>query len=97
MKVEFINEVIISEDTHCTAQIFWHTHYPMKGGKFPFNHPVSKETIDSFRARGYWASCYPEGDGITFYSLNGPKDDQQVVKDIEECFGFVVSFGQRKL
>jgi len=47
--------------------------------------------IDAFRDKGYWASCFPEGDGITFYSLDGPKDDEQVVKDIEGCFGFTVS------
>lgn len=90
MEVRFTNEVIISEDTHCTAKILWRNRHPMRGGKFPLGHPVSSEMMVSFRSRGYWASCYPEGDGITFYRLDGPKDDRQVIKDIEECFGFTV-------
>jgi hypothetical protein len=42
-------------------------------------------TIDAFRDRGYWASCFPEGDGITWKPLNG-QSDEQCLKDIIECF-----------
>lgn len=90
MKVRFCNEFIIAEDCHCTAKIHWRGRWPMWGGLFPSDHPASREAMKTFRDRGYWASCFPEGDGITFYSLDGPKDDEVVIKDIEECFGFIV-------
>lgn len=51
----------------------------------PGEMPVSKTKLGSFRARGYWASCFPEGDGITFEALNG-QDDETIMKDIGECF-----------
>lgn len=85
MEVKFTNE-----KGNCTAKILWHGSYPMRFGKFPYNHPITREMIGAFRDRGYWASCYPEGDGITFYSLSNPKDDKQVIKDIEECLDFTV-------
>lgn len=43
------------------------------------------QSIDAFRDRGYWASCFPEGDGITWKPLNG-QSDEQCLKDIRECF-----------
>lgn len=81
--------------------------FAMKGGVFPPNHPVggthsevdrsqmgSGEKIEAFRARGYWASCFPEGDGITFSHEDG-RTDEQVVADIQECFGWDVEHGLR--
>lgn len=42
--------------------------------------------LKAFRERGYWASCFPEGDGITWKPERG-QDDDQCLKDIRECFG----------
>jgi len=83
------------------------SQFAMKGGQFPVDHPVggthseadgsqmgSGEKIDAFRARGYWASCFPEGDGITFRHED-ERTDTQVIKDIEECFGWNVKRGEQ--
>jgi hypothetical protein len=72
--------------------------FAMRGGKFPACHPVggdagfadqsgSGSTIVAFRERGYWASCFPEGDGITWKPERGQSDDQ-CMTDIRECFGW---------
>lgn len=79
--------------------------YAMTGGKFPPNHPVggtrsetdgsqmgSGDKIEAFRARGYWASCFPEGDGITF-KHEEERADERVMRDIRECFGWEVRRG----
>lgn len=55
----------------------------------PGEMPVSESPIGKFRAAGYWASCFPEGDGITYKALNGQSDEQQR-KDVEECFGWTI-------
>ncbi len=74
--------------------------YERRNGKFPPGHPVggtrhvsdysqlgSGTKIDAFRDRGYWASCFPEGDGITWRPLHG-QSAEQCVSDILECFGW---------
>jgi hypothetical protein len=75
--------------------------YAMAGGKFPQTHPAApgqsvngSEMGDSpqlraFRERGYWASCFPEGDGITF-KFEDERTPEQVIKDITEVFGWDV-------
>lgn len=78
------------------------SRFAMRGGKFPPNHPVGGgsvgdgqngegENIKAFRARGYWASCFPEGDGITYQPLNG-QSDEQCMKDARECFDWEFSW-----
>lgn len=51
--------------------------------------PESDDPLGRFRARRYWASCFPEGDGFCFDPLNS-QSSEQVVRDIEECFGWKV-------
>lgn len=87
---------------NCCSNILWSGRYPMRGGKFPASHPVGNgegpgcqfgagSPIETFRSRGYWASCFPEGDGITFIDESDPKRAPEVVaKDITECFGWEV-------
>jgi len=79
--------------------MFLDKHYPMKYGKFPKDHPFSdnpdmmtfdnnlksNDLLGNFRALGYFASCFPEGDGITFKPLKGQLHDQ-VKKDIINTF-----------
>lgn len=55
----------------------------------PGEQPESSTKLGNFRARGYWASCFPEGDGITFEALHG-QDDETIKRDIAECFGVSV-------
>lgn len=71
-------------------------NHPVGGGSVPKADPLqfssqfgTSSTIDAFRARGYWASCFPEGDGITF-SHESDKTDADVAKDVKECFGWEV-------
>jgi len=84
------------------GNIMWKGRYPMRRGEFPKDHPASaNECFGSsdqigqntkmleFRARGYWASCFPEGDGITMKTENG-QTREQVIKDIQEVFGWKV-------
>ena len=35
---------------------------------------------------GYWASAFPEGDGITFYDEAKSKRNEEIVVDIRQCF-----------
>lgn len=79
------------------------SRFAARGGRFPPNHPVggdtfgegsqggSGENIKAFRARGYWASCFPEGDGITYQPLKG-QSDEQCLKDAQECFGWTFAW-----
>ncbi|WP_202844729.1 hypothetical protein [Luteimonas saliphila] len=83
------------------GNLAWEGAFPMNGGKFPAAHPVgggvhfksgqygNSEAMDAFRQRGYWASCFPEGDGITFKPVNG-QTTEQAQQDVRECFGWDV-------
>lgn len=83
------------------GNILWEGRWPMRGGLFHPRHPVgggiegrdgqcsTSPQMEAFRARGYWASSFPEGDGITLRCKAG-QTREQVVKDIQECFGWEV-------
>lgn len=45
-----------------------------------------RESLTQLRLRGYWASLFPEGDGITFYDESSPRTVEELVKDITDCF-----------
>lgn len=71
-------------------------NHPVGGGTVAKKDPLefssqfgNSGAIDEFRRRGYWASCFPEGDGITF-SHEEPRSDEQVAKDVSEVFGWNV-------
>ena len=87
------------------GNILWRGAFPMRGGKFPKDHPASPgggfcdapamqcgatDKMQAFRERGYWASCFPEGDGITMKVGNG-QDAARVASDIAEIFGWTVT------
>ena len=87
------------------GNIMWPGRYPMRGGKFRADHPASPlggfndapdfqcgatGEMPQFRERGYWASCFPEGDGITMKCLAG-QDAAKVASDIADVFGWVVA------
>jgi hypothetical protein len=81
------------------GNIVWDKALPMRNGKFPKEHPVggsgsddkvqfgSGENIAKFRAMGYWASCFPEGDGISWAALKG-QSNEQCLADIQSAFGW---------
>lgn len=86
------------------------SRFAMRAGKFPPHHPCApfdddpprnsgqiggSKKLTAFRDRGYWASCFPEGDGITFKWWEdvpepSEKTAEQVMKDIQDCFGWEV-------
>lgn len=85
------------------GNIMWTQKHPMRSGKFPPSHPVgggcnfstgeygdSAEMRD-FRSRGYWASCFPEGDGIT-WAPRQVQSDAKCLSDIREAFGWDANF-----
>lgn len=76
------------------------SRFAKRAGKFPADHPAAPgpdglagdemgvgNKLGAFRARGYWASCFPEGDGITMKGPEGKKA-ADVARDIEEVFGW---------
>jgi hypothetical protein len=83
------------------GNIIWDSKHEMRAGKFPPSHPVGGkgfgaapdgqmgdgQNIVAFRERGYWASCFPEGDGVTWKPLNS-QSDAQCLSDIREIFGW---------
>jgi hypothetical protein len=91
---------IIWADRNHGSAYYRVSQFAMRNGKFPPTHPVAPNSdgrdgsqmgdsagLRAFRERGYWASCFPEGDGITWKPLNGQSDEQCLV-DIRECFGW---------
>jgi hypothetical protein len=72
--------------------------HPCAGNPKPtvFNREQQPETDDplgKFRARGYLASCFPEGDGMSFDPPPGRTEDE-VERDLVECFGFEIRRGR---
>lgn len=80
------------------------SRFAMQQGFFPSNHPACpggsggsdslaqcgvSDELNAFRARGYWASCFPEGDGITMHCLRG-QTAHMVGADIQRSFGWNV-------
>jgi hypothetical protein len=63
----------------------------MKQGQFPSDHPciVNADGFKMFQSRGYWASPFPEGDGITI-DLKSGQDRERVIRDIQECLGWEI-------
>lgn len=44
------------------------------------------ESLEALRERGYWASAFPEGDGLTFNSAAGARTDpDRVLEDFRAC------------
>ncbi len=43
-------------------------------------------SLDQLRELGYWASPFPEGDGVTFTEDTGKKKNDALVSDVRACF-----------
>lgn len=44
------------------------------------------KSINQLRELGYWASVFPEGDGVTFTEDSGKKRNDELVSDFRSCF-----------
>lgn len=49
-----------------------------------------RSQLEKFRALGYYASCYPEGDGIAISDNTGTKTADNVSSEISKIFGWEV-------
>ncbi len=101
MKVDYVHE----RPKVCHGNIRWSPAHAMRDGVFPRSHPAApgstffpnageaqlgtSDQMVAFRLRGYWASCFPEGDGITLSCLRD-QDAERVAADIREVFGWEV-------
>lgn len=91
MDVRYLHESPLPGGGKQSSNILWKERFPMRAGSFPPAHPcIANETgFAHFKARGYWASAFPEGDGITLDPQRGQNRDE-VIRDIRECFGWDV-------
>jgi hypothetical protein len=46
-------------------------------------------SLERIRKLGYWASPFPEGDGVTFTDEAKTKKDSEIVKDFQHCFDWL--------
>jgi hypothetical protein len=46
-------------------------------------------SLNQLRELGYWASAFPEGDGVTFTEDSGKKRNDELVLDVRACFGWL--------
>ena len=46
-------------------------------------------SINQLRELGYWASAFPEGDGVTFTEDTGKKRNDELALDIRTCFDWL--------
>lgn len=44
------------------------------------------DSINQLRGLGYWASAFPEGDGVTFTEDSGRKDADELAQDVKSSF-----------
>ncbi|HEX8591992.1 MAG TPA: hypothetical protein VF682_01735 [Pseudomonas sp.] len=48
-------------------------------------------SLKKLRSLGYWASAFPEGDGVTFSapSFTADEDDRDILEDFRNCFDWI--------
>ena len=90
MKVRYRHQMELVGATLC-GFIGWKLRTPALNGRFPDEHPCVKQRADfaRFMRMGYWAVASETGDGISLTPLHG-QTREQVVEDIESCFGWTV-------
>lgn len=52
-------------------------------------HSEIAKSLDKVRTLGYWASPYPEGDGVTFTDESKKKKDIEILNDFRSCFDWL--------
>ena len=94
-------EILIGSPGLSRWNIVFEEPFPMRAGRFPKQHPCwenprptvfgdepeTPDPLGRFRGRGYAsASCFPDGDGISFIPRAGT-GIETVKRDVAECFG----------
>lgn len=75
------------------GNIMWSKDIGIKNTTHPVISIQIKSNIDpleKFRSLGYYASCFPEGDGIAIRDESERKTAGMVADDIISCFGWDV-------
>lgn len=71
-----------------TGNILWR-EAELAGKEHLLTHSIS-----IIRELGYWASCFPEGDGVTFQDERGERSAQQMLIDFQSSFPWLaISLG----
>ncbi|TCV88338.1 hypothetical protein EDE11_101125 [Methylomonas methanica] len=52
-------------------------------------HSEIVQSLDKVRKLGYWASPYPEGDGVAFTDESKKKKDIEMLNDFRSCFDWL--------
>lgn len=93
----------------CHGNLMWEgKRFPMRGGKFPKDHPIEGARMIVFSSDyskdetkfstmvelGYFFSCFPEGDGVVIDPVRD-QTPEQVKADIEKVFGFNVEITKK--
>ncbi len=58
------------------------------------NENLLEQSIEMIRSQNYWASCFPEGDGVTFKDENSDRSATQMLADFQASFPWLaISLG----
>lgn len=58
------------------------------------NENLLAQSIEMIRGRSYWASCFPEGDGVTFKDDTSDRSTEQILADFQASFPWLaISLG----
>ena len=58
------------------------------------NENLLEQSIEVIRSQNYWASCFPEGDGVTFKDENSDRSATQMLADFQASFPWLaISLG----
>ncbi len=66
---------------HYSGNLLWHKPEASQRGA------QLAEGLERLRLLGYWASPFPEDDGLTFRWLHGEKSRKELLNDFQKCFG----------
>jgi hypothetical protein len=95
MQVDYYHQ---SKEPNIYGNIMWEKSLGQSDSTHPVSSIGANETdhpLEKFRALGYFASCFPEGDGIAIEDLSGCKTPEEVATDIETCFGWSVKMNKK--
>lgn len=81
---------IIFPNGHYSGNLLWNKAEAL------VREPAIADSLSLIRLRNYWASAFPEGDGVTFTDEN-KRSDAEVLKDFINCFDWLdIAVGQTK-
>ncbi|MES2362375.1 MAG: hypothetical protein V4646_11300 [Pseudomonadota bacterium] len=81
---------IIFPNGHYTGNLLWNKAEALE------RETAIANSLALIRLKDYWASAYPEGDGVTFTDKR-KRSDEEVLKDFMDCFNWLeIAVGQTK-